>query len=66
MYTGDMVQNVQTKVSYKSEKKITLDKSLWIIVDNTHEALIDKDTFKYKEVDTPRNPDGSKGKPTKK
>jgi DNA invertase Pin-like site-specific DNA recombinase/chaperonin cofactor prefoldin len=45
MYTGDMVQNVQTKVSYKSEKKITLDKSLWIIVENTHEALIDKDTF---------------------
>lgn len=45
MYTGDMVQNVQTKVSYKSEKKITLDKSLWIIVENTHEALVDKDTF---------------------
>lgn len=45
MYTGDMVQNVQTKVSYKSEKKITLDKSLWIIVENTHEALVDKETF---------------------
>ena len=45
MYTGDMVQNVQTKVSYKSEKKITLDKSLWIVVENTHEALVDKDTF---------------------
>lgn len=45
MYTGDMVQNVQTKVSYKSQKKITLDKSLWIIVENTHEALVDKETF---------------------
>lgn len=45
MYTGDMVQNVQTKVSYKSEKKITLDKSLWIVVENTHEALVDKETF---------------------
>ncbi len=45
MYTGDMVQNVQTKVSYKSQKKITLDRSFWIIVENTHEALVDKETF---------------------
>jgi len=45
MYTGDMVQNTQVKVSYKSEKKINLDKSHWIIVENTHEALVDKDTF---------------------
>ena len=45
MYTGDMVQNVQTKVSYKSQKKITLDKNFWIIVENTHEALVDKETF---------------------
>lgn len=45
MYTGDMVQNTQTKVNYKSKKKINLDKSLWIIVENTHEALVDKATF---------------------
>ena len=45
MYTGDMVQNLQTKVSYKSKKKVNLDKSLWIIVENTHEPLIDKPTF---------------------
>ena len=45
MYTGDMVQHTQTNISYKSKKKITLDESLWIIVENTHEALVDKNTF---------------------
>lgn len=47
VYTGDIVQHTQTKVSYKSKKKITLDEKLWIIVENTHEALVDKDTFNY-------------------
>ena len=47
IYTGDMVQRTQTKVNYKSKKKITLDKSMWIIVENTHEPLIDKTTFDY-------------------
>lgn len=47
IYTGDMVQHTQTKINYKSKKKITLDKSLWVIVENTHEAIIDKTTFDY-------------------
>ena len=47
IYTGDMVQHTQTKVSYKSKKKITLDEKLWVIAPNTHEALVDKDTFNY-------------------
>lgn len=42
MYTGDMVQNVQTKLSYKSMKKIALAKNFWIIVENTHEPLVSK------------------------
>ena len=45
MYTGDMVQHTQTKISYKSNKKITLDEKMWIIVENTHEPLVDKETF---------------------
>ena len=45
MYTGDMVQSVQTKVSYKSKKKKTLPRSNWDIVKNTHEALVDRITF---------------------
>ena len=45
MYTGDMVQHTQTKISYKSNKKITLDEKMWIIVEDTHEPLVDKETF---------------------
>ena len=45
MYTGDMVQHVQAKVNYKSKKKITLDESLWVIVENTHEPLVSKKEF---------------------
>ena len=47
IYTGDMVQHTQTKVNYKSKKKINLDESLWMIVENTHEPLVDKITFEY-------------------
>ena len=45
MYVGDMVQNKQAKLSYKSKKKITLDKSLWIIVEGTHEPLVSRVMF---------------------
>ena len=45
MYTGDMVQSVQTKVNYKSKKKKSLPKSNWDIVPGTHEPLVDKLTF---------------------
>lgn len=47
IYTGDLVQHTQTKVNYKSKKKITLDEKLWIVVENTHEPLVDKETFDY-------------------
>ena len=55
VYTGDLVQHTQTKVSYKSKKKITLDEKLWIIVENTHEPLVDKDTFNYVNTLRKRN-----------
>lgn len=45
IYTGDMVQSKQAKVNYKSKKKIALDPSRWIIVENTHEALVSKEDF---------------------
>lgn len=44
-YAGDMVQGRHKKVSYKSAKTITLPKSQWIVVPNTHEPIIDKETF---------------------
>ena len=45
MYTGDMVQHKQTKVNYKSKKKVALDEKLWLVVENTHEPLVDKEIF---------------------
>ena len=45
MYVGDMVQSKQAKLSYKSEKKIRLDKSLWIIIPNTHEPLVERSVW---------------------
>ena len=45
MYVGDMVQRMQTNVSYKSKKKKTLPKSNWDIVKNTHEPLVDRFIF---------------------
>lgn len=45
MYIGDMVQNVYTKKSFREKKIIKNKKSDWIIVEQTHEAIIDKETF---------------------
>lgn len=45
MYVGDMVQSVQTKVSYKSKKKKSLPRANWSIVKNTHEPLVDRVIF---------------------
>jgi DNA invertase Pin-like site-specific DNA recombinase len=45
VYTGALVQNVQSKLNYKSKKRIKLDQNMWIIVENTHEAIITKEEF---------------------
>ncbi len=46
VYTGTLVQNKYNKVSYKDKKKIKLPRESWIIVENTHEPIIDKHTFR--------------------
>ena len=45
LYIGNMVQGRHKKVSYKTEKTIWLPESQWIVVENTHEPIIDKETF---------------------
>ena len=45
MYIGDMVQNVHVKKSFREKKIIKTNKEDWVIVEGTHEAIIDKDTF---------------------
>lgn len=51
MYIGNMVQNTYNKVSYNSKKTRKTDKSDYIIVPNTHEALVSRETFdKVQEI----------------
>lgn len=45
MYTGSLVQGVQKKISYKSKKRVKVDKCNWIIVHDTHEPIISKKVF---------------------
>ncbi len=45
VYIGNTVQNKKTVVSYKVKKIRTVEKENQIRVNNTHEAIIDKDTF---------------------
>ena len=45
VYIGNTVQNKKSIISYKVKKIRTIEKEKQIRVDNTHEAIIDKDTF---------------------
>lgn len=44
-YIGNIVQNKRTKISYKSKKIRNNPQDRWIIVENTHQAIIDKNLF---------------------
>ncbi|MDD4298751.1 MAG: recombinase family protein [Bacilli bacterium] len=44
-YTGNLFQNRRKKVNYKSKKIINVSKEKWITAYNTHEAIIDMDTY---------------------
>ncbi len=45
VYIGNTIQNKRTVISYKVKKFRTVAKNEYIRVNNTHEAIIDKDTF---------------------
>jgi len=44
-YIGNLIQNKVNTLSYKDKKKKSLPKSEWIVVEHTHEAIIDSNTF---------------------
>lgn len=44
-YIGNLTQGRRKKLNYKSKKEIRTSKEDWIIVENTHEPIIDKKTF---------------------
>ena len=45
MYVGDMVQGKNTTMSYKIKQCRAIPKDEWIVVDGTHEPIIDRETF---------------------
>lgn len=45
MYLGNMVQGKNTKLSYKIKQCVAVPKENWYVVEGTHEAIIDKETF---------------------
>lgn len=44
-YIGNLTQGRRKKLNYKSKKEIRVPKEDWIIVENTHEPIIDKEKF---------------------
>lgn len=50
VYIGNTVQNKMSVVSYKVKKLRKVEKEKYIRVDNTHEAIIDKDVFEKVQI----------------
>jgi hypothetical protein len=46
VYTGDTIQGVSEKISFKSKKTRKLPESLWVITENTHEPIVDIKEFR--------------------
>lgn len=64
MYIGTMVQGKSRKLNYKIKKIIDVAPENWIRVENTHDAIISEDIFRYVQelsaMDTRTSP-GQKG-----
>lgn len=45
VYVGTLVQNKYNKVSYKDKEKVRMPRESWIVVEHTHEPIIDEHTF---------------------
>ena len=44
-YIGNMVQGRSVKISYKSKKCVKQPRDKWVVVEGTHEPIIDTETF---------------------
>lgn len=63
VYCGDTIQHKGKLISYKIHKRVSLPEEEWIVVENTHEPIIDRDTYDkvqkaILERDTKMNIDG--------
>lgn len=44
-YIGNLTQGRRKKINYKIKKVVRVPKEQWIVCENTHEPIIDKETF---------------------
>ena len=44
-YIGNMVQGRSRKINYKTKKCVRQPRKDWVVVENTHEPIIDRETF---------------------
>ena len=54
-YIGNLTQGRRKRISYKVKKDVRVPKENWIIVENTHEAIIDKKLFDKVQILTEVN-----------
>ena len=45
VYIGNMAQGKRRVVSFKTKNRVVVPKEEWIVVENTHEAIVSKDTW---------------------
>ncbi len=45
VYIGDTVQGVSEKISFKSKKTRRLPEEMWVVTENTHNAIISREEF---------------------
>ena len=55
IYVGDSVQGKTKKINYKLKKTVKNNPDDYIIASNTHEAIIDRETFNYVQTLLPKN-----------
>ena len=55
MYCGDMVQGRYRMKSYKIHVQEAVPQDEWYVVENTHEAIIDRETFEKVQLHLKRN-----------
>ncbi len=55
IYVGDAVQGKTKKINYKLKKMVKNSPNNYIIVENTHDAIIDRKTFNYVQSLLPKN-----------
>lgn len=62
IYTGVMVQGRHRIISYKVHKQIAVPEDEWFVVPNTHEAIIDRETFEKAQALHKRDTRAAPGK----